>query len=189
MAIKDLLGEINFNSGALGGINFIGQSTKSMPQDLATGWDIAFEGFVGSSFNPIILLGAKITNGINYYLIAEQTVVTAELQKKIAIVEINIPAGSIGGKGASIVSITNSNEPNIPENILVLLNQSASKLLGSQNTGIMFIGSQVVNGLMYYIIGESKVVRPGSTPYPTLIKLWVKPNGETEINVERIPKR
>lgn len=187
--IKELLGNINFNAGALGGISFIGQSTRSMPQDLASGWDYAFEGFTGSSFNPIIILGAKITNGINYYVIAEQTVITAEPQKKIAIVEINIPAGSVGGKGASLVSITNSDNANIPENIKLLLDQATSKLLGNRSAGIMYIGYQIVSGMMFYIIGESQVVRPGSMPYPVLMKLWVKPNGETEISMERIPKR
>lgn len=43
----------------------------------------------GAGYNPLIYLGKQIVKGVNYYFIAEQTLMTRNLGKHIVIVSVN----------------------------------------------------------------------------------------------------
>lgn len=186
---KDLLGGITLTGNILGGWQLEGKPIgSSMPQKLATGWDAAMEGFVGSDFTPQFLIGTQLVNGINYAVIAEQTLIVKDPTKHIAVVIVNVPF-NMTGEGSKIIRVISADAPEVPADVMALFNSATSKLLGSNHRSILFIGSQVVSGMIFYLICESMPVRPGATPVANLCKLWVKPDGITEINFERIPKR
>ena len=186
---KDLLGEITLSGNVCGGWQLEGKPIgSSMPQKLATGWNIAMEGFVGSTFNPFYLVATQLVTGINYLLIAEQTPVVKDPVKSIVGLIINVPFNTTG-EGSKIVKIIDINEPAVPEDIITLFNSATSKLLGNSHKPLLFLGSQIVSGVMYYLVCESTPVRPGATPVANLCKLWLKPDGTTEVKFERIPKR
>ena len=54
--------------------NFVGLTT--MPQRAASAWSGAIEGLVGASYKPLIFYGTQLVNGVNYYFVAEQTLIT-----------------------------------------------------------------------------------------------------------------
>ena len=48
----------------------------SMPQKAASAWSAVFsEQLVGASFKPLLFLGEQVVHGMNYYFIAEETLV------------------------------------------------------------------------------------------------------------------
>lgn len=81
------------------------KGSVSLPQALATAYVEVVESLIGASYKPVLFLGTQLVNGTNYYLLAEQTIINAEGTRKLVEVVINIPAGSVGGKGASLVKI------------------------------------------------------------------------------------
>jgi len=174
--MSELLGGITLG-GKYGGYELINQPATSMPQDLASGFYIAQEGFVDSSFEPIYIVGKQVVNGINYFVIAEQTLVIEHQHpiKRIVGMVINIPPKSIGGKNAKIIDIVTSEVPRIPVEIEKPLKEELAKLVGANNKPIALIGTQVVKGTNYFVVGESTAaaVVPNAEPHAILITLNV----------------
>ena len=186
---KDLLGGITLSGDVCGGWQLVGQPIgSSMPQKLASGWEAAMEGFVGANYSPIFLVAQQLVNGINYLIIAEQTPVVQNPTKHIVALIINVPF-NMTGEGSKIVRVITIDDPEVPKDILALFNSTVQNLLGSSHTPILYLGSQIVSGIQFYIICESSSIRPGASPVANLCKLWVKPDGTTEIKFERITKR
>lgn len=170
--MSELLGGITLG-GKYGGYELINKPVTSMPQDLASGFYIAQEGFVGSSFEPLYIVGKQVVNGINYFVIAEQTLVLAKPIKRIVGLTINIPPKSVGGKSAKIIDVVTSEVPRIPVEIEEILKNKLSELIGATHKPVTFIGEQLVKGKNYFIVAESTAVVPNAEPYATLITLNV----------------
>lgn len=189
MATKDIFGGITFG-GVVGGWQPILMPATKMPQDLASGWDIAFEGYTGMSANPIFILGSQLVNGVNYAVVADATLTTNPPVKKTVIIIVNIPFNVVrDGTGAKIVRVIDADNPEVTSEVQALFEKAKEGLLGVTHRPLALIGNSIVNGLLFYIVCESTPVRPGAAPYASLAKLWVKPDGTTEITFERIPKR
>lgn len=190
MAVKEIFGGINFG-GIVGGWQPVLMPASKLPQDLASGWVEAMDGYVGADINPVYVLGTQLVNGYNYAIIADITLVTNPPVKKTGIVIVNVPFnGPVrDGKGSKIVRIITADEPEITPEVQVLFDKAKEGLLGVNYKAIACVGSQVVNGTMFYIICESTPVRPGAAPYASLAKLWIKSDGTAEVTFDRIPKR
>lgn len=182
--MSELLGGITLG-GKYGGYELINQPATSMPQDLASGFYIAQEGFVGSSFEPIYIVGKQVVNGINYFVIAEQTLVIEHSIKRIVGMVINIPPKSIGGKNARIIDIVTSEVPRIPVEIEKPLKEELAKLIGANNKPIALIGTQVVKGTNYFVVGESTAVVPNAEPHAILITLNIF-NDEATLKINNL---
>ena len=49
---------------------------NKLPQKAASAWSAVFNGeLVGATFKPILYLGQQVVHGVNYYFIAEETLV------------------------------------------------------------------------------------------------------------------
>lgn len=61
-----------------------------LPQKAATAWS-AFEtsGLVGASYKPLLFLGTQVANGVNYWFIAEETLITRDMPRKVVALAIN----------------------------------------------------------------------------------------------------
>ena len=46
-----------------------------LPQRAATAWSAVFTDMVGATFKPLLYLGQQVVHGVNYYFIAEETLV------------------------------------------------------------------------------------------------------------------
>ena len=168
-----ILGGITLG-GEVGGYTLINEPANRLPQDLATGFAEASEGFVGSSFNPLFIVGKQLVNGVNYFLIAEQTLVTAKPEKHIVGLIVNIPPAGVDGgdgfgKGAKFVKVIDANEPSVPEDILKIINDNLKNKIGTTHKPIALIGTQIVKGTNYYVVAESQGVYPKAKPFATLI--------------------
>ena len=148
--------------GSLGGINIVNSDCESLPQDVASALGIVTETLTGANYDFLWYVGNQIVNGTNHIFIAEQTLVTPGKEKKIVKFTLNIPNGSIGGKGAKVASIEDHED--LDEDLQNLFDSTIGKLVGVSYKPIMFVGSQVVKGTNYYFVCESKVIYPGAEP-------------------------
>lgn len=53
-----------------------------MPQDYASAWS-AVEGLVGANYKPLLCLGKQVVKGVNYFFIAEQTLVAFPVKRRV----------------------------------------------------------------------------------------------------------
>ena len=53
-----------------------------LPQKAASAWS-AVENLIGATYKPMVYLGEQIVNGTNYYFIAEQTLMTHPLIRRV----------------------------------------------------------------------------------------------------------
>lgn len=53
-----------------------------LPQKAASAWS-AVEDLIGATYKPLVYLGEQIVNGTNYYFIAEQTLMTNPLIRRV----------------------------------------------------------------------------------------------------------
>lgn len=63
-------------------------SLTSMPQEAATAWDAAMEGFAGAGYEPVALIGTQLVAGTNYMFLARETLVTEKPVVKLAAVVV-----------------------------------------------------------------------------------------------------
>lgn len=168
------LGGINFG-GKLGSYELVNQSATKVPQELASAMSKVFSdgNLLGASYEPVWYLGRQQVNGNNYLLICLQTRATQDQMKKVVGVVINVPAGDIKGSNAKIVEIIEDRDliegTAIEEGIRDKFERAMNGLIGVKYTPVMYVGSQVVKGMNYYIVAEARVVRPDSEPYAVTI--------------------
>ena len=91
----------------LGGVmvDVISDLTK-LPQKVATA-SVALENteIVGAGYKPLIYIGSQVVKGVNYYFIAEQTLMTAGLDKHIVIIAVNEYQGEYKTVLANVIRI------------------------------------------------------------------------------------
>lgn len=61
----------------------------SMPQKAASAWSGAIEGLVGASYKPLLYLGKQVVKGVDYFFIAEQTLITNPPIRRVVVLVIN----------------------------------------------------------------------------------------------------
>ena len=171
--------------GPIGGWKFVNKPASSLPQDVASAIGIVQEQLIGATYTPLYYIAKQLVNGTNHLLICEQTLVIAKPEKHIVVMNINIPAGSVGGKGATVVDIITANEPMVSDELLALFNVATSKLLGASHKPVFYIGSQTVKGVNYFIVTESKTIGLNAKPYATIAKINLF-DGNATIDFETI---
>lgn len=86
--LTELLGtdvETNFN-GSLGG--WTQSESPAMTEEAQQAFEQAMEGLVGVDYKPVALLGSQVTNGANYAILCEATVVYPDAEPYYAIVYV-----------------------------------------------------------------------------------------------------
>lgn len=76
---------------SVGGIKFEEfKGLTKMPQKAASAWS-AFEslGIVGAGYKPLLYVGEQVVKGIDYWFIAEQTLMTRNAERHIVKLAIN----------------------------------------------------------------------------------------------------
>lgn len=158
----------------LGGYN-IKVCTTSLPQNVASGFDNAFDGlkFTGAEYEMIAYLGKQQVNGYNHAFLALQKLVTKDDVKNIVLVILNEKPGDVGGNTFSVVEIRRlladgSNlmggvnvapTTKIPEDAMKTFNERfGGGLFGATTKPIALLATQVVNGVAYYFATESTLV-------------------------------
>lgn len=81
------------------------EGITTMPQDAASAWSGGMEGLVGADYKPLLYLGKQIVKGVNYWFIAEQTLVTHPPIRRVVKLAINEFNGAYELVGDSIEDI------------------------------------------------------------------------------------
>lgn len=61
----------------------------SLPQKAASAWSAAAEGITGASYKPLLFLGHQTVKGENYFFVAEQTLLTNPIVRRVVRLTIN----------------------------------------------------------------------------------------------------
>lgn len=64
------------------------EGLEKMPQRAASAWS-ALDGICGASYKPLLYVGSQPVKGTNHWFIAEQTLITATMDKNIVALAIN----------------------------------------------------------------------------------------------------
>ena len=160
------------NSPALGGWTLKMRKADRLPQDVASAfYDVFDSKKLGVTYVPAYYLAAQLVNGMNHKLIAERTKLVSKGKqiKDFAVVTLNIPAGSIGGKGATKVSEEDATDFVLRDDIEKGFKKAMSNYVGVEHKPIFEIGEQIVAGVNYHFICESRIVHPDAEPYLTRV--------------------
>ena len=156
------LGGLNLNEGGLGGWDLVNVPADKLPQRLATAIVAVNMNLFGASYLPIRLVGTQVVNGMNYMVLCKQTLVTEHKTTNIVLAIINVPAGDITGKNATLVDVIK--EAELPAEVKDAFDAAVGQLLGVNYTPLLYFGSQVVKGINYYILCEATGVYPNAVP-------------------------
>ena len=74
----------------------------NLPQKAQSAFTAVTGELVGADYQPVLYVGSQVVNGTNYCILAVQTIITAEPEKRLVKVIINV---SSNGK-ASLVSVS-----------------------------------------------------------------------------------
>lgn len=91
----------------VGGIEFkiITDLTK-LPQSVASAMsELENKDRVGATFKPLVYVGSQVVRGINYWFIAEETLITANFDKRVVTIAVNEFGGEYEIVKSSIVPI------------------------------------------------------------------------------------
>ncbi len=83
--------EANSEEMAGGWTVYADQPAVNLPAEAQSAFDKALEGMTGATYEPIALLGTQVVAGVNYAILAKQTLVTAEPVTNIAVVYVYAP--------------------------------------------------------------------------------------------------
>lgn len=180
--MANILGSITFG-GDFGGWELI--NSDKLPQDVASGFYSAQDSYVGAKFTPIWYVAKQMVNGFNHLLIAEETRATASADKRIVALTLYIPIGDIGGKKAKIIKVVDSDKPQIPEDVKTLFDKAVKGLTGAGHKPVIYVGSQIVKGINFYIINESRTIVTNAKPYASVATLNLF-NGQPSIKFDKL---
>ena len=176
------------NSDLLGGWILKLRSANRLPQDVATAFGNLFSDKLGATYTPEYYVATQPVNGMNHKLIAERTklVSKGKFIKDFAVITINIPAGSVGGKGATKVSEEDTSDFILRDDIEKGFKKAMSNYLGVEHKPLLEIGTQVVKGINYHFICESKIVHPDAEPYLTRVVVNNFQDTWTIVEIEKL---
>ena len=86
----------------LGGWDISGLKACTLPQKAASAFANITGGLVGAEYMPVLYVGSQLVHGTNHCIIAVQTVITANPEKRLVKMVINeMPDGT-----ANLVSVS-----------------------------------------------------------------------------------
>ena len=74
----------------LGGWNIDEMKTVNLPQKAESAFTAVTGGLVGADYEPVLYVGSQLVNGVNYCVLAMQTLLTATSEKRLVKMVINV---------------------------------------------------------------------------------------------------
>jgi hypothetical protein len=100
-------------------------------------------------------------------VLCKQILATEHKTTNIVLAIINIPAGDITGENATLVEVIT--EAELPAEVKDAFDAAVGPLHGVNYTPLLYIGSQVVKGINYYVLCEATVVYPDAVPTAVVV--------------------
>ena len=163
-----MFGEIT-NSKLLSGWTLKLESAEKMPQDLATAFGKLFGTKLGASYMPVFYVGDQLVNGTNHKLIVERNRIVSggKTIKDFAVATINVAPLDVRAAKATLVSEEDATDFVLRDDIEKGVKRALKDFTGAEHKPILELGEQVVKGINYHFICESKAVYPNAEPYLT----------------------
>ncbi len=90
----------------LGGWNIDEMKPCNLPQKAQSAFTAITGGLVGAEYQPVLYVGSQIVNGVNYCILAVQTLMTQNAEKRLVKMVINVSSsGAISLVSVSGISI------------------------------------------------------------------------------------
>ena len=86
----------------LGGWNIDEMKSVNLPQKAQSAFTAVTGGLVGAEYMPVLYVGSQVVNGTNYCILAVQTIITGNPEKRLVKMIINVSANGT----ASLVSVS-----------------------------------------------------------------------------------
>ena len=86
----------------LGSWNIDEMKGCNLPQKAQSAFTAVTGGLVGADYQPVLYVGSQLVNGTNYCILALQTIITANPEKRLVKVIINVAPNGV----ASLVSVS-----------------------------------------------------------------------------------
>ena len=86
----------------LGGWNIDEMKGCNLPQKAQSAFTAVTGGINGSDYQPLLYVGSQIVNGVNYCILAKQTIITATPEYRLVKVIVNVASNGT----PSLVSIS-----------------------------------------------------------------------------------
>ncbi|MBQ3447766.1 MAG: hypothetical protein IJG37_09000 [Synergistaceae bacterium] len=86
----------------LGGWNIDEMKGVNLPQKAQSAFTAVTGGLVGADYEPVLYVGSQLVNGINYCVLAVQTLLTATPEKRLVKMVINVDTKGV----ATLVSVS-----------------------------------------------------------------------------------
>ena len=182
-----MFGEIT-NSKLLSGWTLKLESAEKMPQDLATAFGKLFGTKLGASYMPVFYVGDQLVNGTNHKLIVERNRIVSggKTIKDFAVATINVAPLDVRAAKATLVSEEDATDFVLRDDIEAGIKKAMADFTGSAIKPILELGTQVVKGMDYHFICESKAVYPDAEPYLTRIAVNNFQNNWTLAEIEKL---
>ena len=66
------------------------KSLETMPQAYQTAWDsVEWYKLTGANYKPVLVAGEQVVHGMNYYFLAEQTIMNGTCDRHLVLIAIN----------------------------------------------------------------------------------------------------
>lgn len=173
------VGELQI-SNLFGGYELVDGDARSLPQELASAIGVVFANRPETVI-PAYYFGYQLVNGKNHVLVCQRIRRIDEMEERDFVrIEIHIPLGIDGYKKAELKTMEVASETLYLPEIKRIFEEGTKYLVGVEYKSLLFVGTQVVKGMDYHFICETKQVRPNSNPY--LTRLIINEfNGEISI--------
>lgn len=159
-----MVGQITHNSGTLGGWTLVNdfalpktemdengkeKVVSRLPQEVASGIGIVAEAN-GVDYTPLFYVGTQVVNGTNHWLVCRKT---KDGQKSFVNVIFNIPPGSIGGVGATLVREETPDQVKLSDEAQEAFNFIQTRIFPDFAMQVLVeMGTQIVKGTNYHLV-------------------------------------
>lgn len=173
--------------------DFTSPKTPTLTKNRKKIFKKAFKEFVGSNVTPVAYLGKKTAEGTDYLYLATIKAVVPKAKEYYCLVTVNKDAE---GK-YSVADINNTeietginnlpggwftaSEVKVSKTVKKAFGKATKGLLGVDYKPVAVLANQVVAGMNYCILCESKVVYPGAETELTLVYMYRGLDGGAEI--------
>ena len=86
----------------LGGWNIDDMKGCNLPQKVQSAFTTVTSELVGADYQPVLYIGSQVVNGMNYCVLAKQTIITATPENRLVKMIINVDTKGV----ASLVSVS-----------------------------------------------------------------------------------
>ena len=157
----------------------------------------ACETLTGAVYTPILYLGSQVVAGTNYRFLCKMEASVAELKSAAKYAIVTIYEDLQGN--ASILELKDSDVELPPSDEMLVgayeagtdlkmteeaktaFVEATSTITGVEYRPVALLGSQVVAGMNYRILCESRVVNPDAEPGYTILTIYAPLNGSASI--------